>query len=263
MKDSLSFQFSRFGSLLRNELRLNHRNILIVAGGVLAVLLFISVLTGYNGGSGGAEFYYVWYGITLLGGGFLYTSVAFRELNRPTTGHVYLMTPASTLEKFLTKWLLTTFGYVLAHLVVFSLYVLIMNGLHSTWSTEQFSEFSLSSAQGPVPILIQVYLCVQSLYLVGAVWFNKFEFFKTPLALNIVSLAFTFVIVLMFRIVFWDLFDGWNFSPKMHGVLVEPGENAKNALEFFFKNIALNLVRIGGPLFLWTVAFFKLKEKEV
>ncbi len=264
MQDTLQFNFSRFLLLLKNDLRLNHRGIFYVALGTLAVLLFIGFVAAYDGSEAPDEdFFYSLYAFTLLIGGSLYTSVAFRELNKPPTAHLYLTTPASTLEKFTAKWLLTTFGFLIAHLLVFSLFVAIVNGIEvMTAETETtLSNFNVF-ADSPVTLLMKIYIAGQSIYLLGAIAFKKYEFFKTMIAWTVFQLALLFVTVILFRLVFHDFFDGMTFGPEqVHGV--RTGEDFGNFMQTNFSLIAHALFLFILPGIVWAAAFFKLKEKEI
>ena len=264
MKDTLQFRFPRFMKLLKNDLRLNHRGILYVTLGALAVLLLIGFAAAYDGQQApDPEFYYSFYGLTLILGGALYTSVAFRELNRPHTAHLYLTTPASTLEKFLAKWVLTTFGFLIAHLLIFYLYVLIVNGVEVlTAETETtITEFSIFE-NSPVPLLMKIYFAGQSIYLLGAIAFNKYEFFKTAIVWSGFQFVLLIVTAFLFRLVFHDFFDGMMFEPgEVHAS--RTGEDFGNFMDTNFSLIANILFLLVLPTIIWAAAFFKLKEKEI
>jgi hypothetical protein len=260
MKDSLNFRFDRFVKLLRNEIKFNHRGVLIIAAGLFFLLTLLSLAVSERVGHDG-EFMNIWYGITLLVGGFYYTSIAFRELNRQNTAHLYLMTPASTLEKFLAKWTLTTVGFTVAHLILYTVFSKLALGLDSYFGNTYFHAFE-PFGEKPV-LLMKLYLPLSSIFLLGSVAFKKYEFFKTQIFLNVLSIVFALIAGLLFRIVFNEYFEGMRFSPQMHDVVMVPDHRIKAFVEGPLLAASKYLFWLGLPLLLWTVGFFKLKEQEV
>ena len=260
MKDILNFRFDRYLKLLRNEMKFNHRGILIIAAGTFVFLTLLSFFVSERVGHDD-QFMNIWYGITLMFGGFYYTSIAFRELNRQNTAHLYLMTPASTLEKFLTKWTLSTVGFVLVHLVIYTIFSKIAMGFDSYFGHVYFNAFEPFS-ETPV-LLMKLYLILSSVFLLGSITFRKYEFFKTQLILNVFSIGLAFIVAFLFRIIFRKYFEGMQFSPQMNNIVVEPEHDVKAFIEGPLWTALQYLFWLGLPLLLWTVGFFKLKEQEV
>ena len=260
MKESLNFRFDRYLKLLRNEIKFNHRGVLIIAAGTFFLLTLLSLVVSHRVGEDG-QFMNIWYGVTLLFGGFYYTSIAFRELNRPNTAHLYLMTPASILEKFLSKWTLATVGYLVVHLVLYIIFSKLATGLDSYFGSAYLNPFEPFSK---VPVfLMKIYLTCSSLFLLGSVAFRKYEFFKVQLASNLFSIALAFIAAFLFRIIFNQYFDGMMFSQQMNNIVIEPDASVKAFVEGPLWTVLQYLFWLGLPLLLWTVGFFKLKEQEV
>lgn len=258
MKDSLAFRFDRYLKLLRNEIKFNHRGVFIVTGGLFVALTLLSFVVSERVGSDG-EFMNIWYALTLIFGGFIYTSIAFRELNQPHTTHLYLMTPASVLEKFLVKWTLTTVGFIVFHFLVFNLFALIAQGVDNY---DGYTYFKAFEPFGFAPrLFMAIYFALSSIRLLGAVTYKKYEYFKTDIVGVFVGFAMLFIFALLFRVIFNDFFNGWEFSPRINNVIVEPD----NGAEHFFENMwekGQYILWIGLPILFWTVGFFKLKETE-
>ncbi len=260
MKDSLNFRFDRFIKLLRNEIKFNHKGALVVSAGIFVLLTFIAVFTSERVGHDGS-FMNIWYGITLMFGGFYYTSIAFRELNRPHTAHLYLMTPASILEKFLSKWTFTVIGYTLAHLVIYTLFSILVLAIDGYSGEVYFNPFEPFSA---IPLLLmKLYMTLSSVFLLGSIAFRRYEFFKTQIFLNVLSIVLALIGVFLFRIVFNEYFTGMSFVPRMNNVIMEPEAKVKAFVEGPLWTALQYLFWLGLPLLLWTVGFFKLKEQEV
>lgn len=259
MKDSLNFRFDRYLKLLRNEMKFNHRGVLIIAAGFFFFLTLLSLFVRERVGQDG-EFMNIWYGLTLLVGGFYYTSIAFRELNRPHTAHLYLMTPASTLEKFLSKWTLTTVGFTVGHLITYTLFSIIVLAIDSYFGHTYFNAFE-PFGEHPL-LLMKLYMTLSSVFLLGSLAFKRYEFFKTQIFLNVLSILLAIIGVFLFRIVFNQYFDG--MQPQMNNIVIGgPEDDFRDFMEGSLWTVLKYLFWLGLPLLLWTVGFFKLKEQEV
>jgi hypothetical protein len=88
-----SFNLGRLGLLIRNELYLHRRAIIIAAVAIIGVQFFHG-LTAY---SYVKKYGFDPYNIFLFGGGYLLTAFAFKSLHSNTTAVLYLMLPASPL----------------------------------------------------------------------------------------------------------------------------------------------------------------------
>lgn len=109
------FNPQRLFLLLRRDFAHGYRAVLTAmaaVGGVLIVLSFLSML-----GRAGQDFYTPFYVGLLFLGGFLFSSSAFREMHQQGSGSFYLTLPGTTLEKLLSKLLVTSVGYAAAVLV--------------------------------------------------------------------------------------------------------------------------------------------------
>lgn len=124
-------------------------------------------------------------------GGLLLTSHIFHELHSPASAFQLMTLPATSFEKLLSAWFLSSAGYTLA--VITGLFGLsffietisaIRIGSYAGFSL--FNPFSLDSL-----IAIGTYLGYQSIFLFGAVYFIKNNFFKTILSLIIIFVLIT------------------------------------------------------------------------
>ena len=179
------FNPQRLFLLLRRDFAHGYRAVLTAmaaVGGVLIVLSFLSML-----GRAGQDFYTPFYVGLLFLGGFLFSSSAFKEMHQQGSGPFYLTLPGTTLEKLLSKLLVTSVGYAAAILVFMTgasaLSELLNRAVFAAGHTwfNPFSPANLKSAA--------VYLVLQSLFLLGSVWFRKVVFLKILLAENIVVIG--------------------------------------------------------------------------
>src|SRR5688572_27476939 len=107
------FDVSRFGLLLRLELFRSRTAIgmmlvitlgMLILFGLLLDIIVSNIRLVYD--------HHENYAASLLIGGFIMTSLAFTDLSSPLKRSNYLALPASTFEKFLSMWLLTSVGWV-------------------------------------------------------------------------------------------------------------------------------------------------------
>ena len=257
------FSFARFGHLLKREFSQNKRISLMIAA--VAILLIGGNALGwaYNREHGYHEFAYPFY---LLVGGFILTSLSFTEMN-PHDGRLFYLTlPASSLEKFISRWLITGIGFATVYTIGYYLITSIANGLGQSIFGFNIGTFNFFIEQNV--LFFQLYLAIQTIFLLGAVYFRRFAIFKTVLSTVLFSICLALVSLLIFRIVMYDLFDGlYQFRPEMsfNGkmVPVEPSHSFGN----FMENNAEDYARMLGlwivPAVLLVVGYFKLKETEL
>lgn len=252
------FQIQRFIALLKVELSKINRSTWMIIGAVFTVSLLTSLVWAADQDP---EFHQIFYPIILLGGGFLFTSVAFSELIEDKSRQFYLTLPASNLEKFLSKLLVSSIAYTTFVVVGYFLFSLLVDGLTNYYYNYQFIPFAPFS--GEYWLIFKLYLTLQSIFLLGAITFRKYAFFKTMLIGATLPFVFGIISFLLLRLVFFDYFG---FSPDMEGSINTNMQPSKG-FESFGQNILWPLVQflfwVGLPIFFWVVAYFRLTEKEV
>ena len=253
-----TFDFNRFSLLLKKELWLGNKKPLIVAGAVfgfliLLALLQIHVMDGYEGMN------WNMFPLVIFFGGFIFTSIIFTEFNEKTGTHHYLSLPASTFEKFLSKWLITAIIFPIIAALLFWIYskigdTIFLNHVEETnytpWKiTDWWSIFFL-----------KLYFVLQSIYLIGAIAFQKYTFFKTSLTVWLVCIISAVIFVVLFRIVFNEFFETL-FQPRTD-IMWTTSDQVSHFMENTFQPILINACWFLVAPIMWTVGFFKLKEKE-
>ena len=119
MNDALSGR--RLRLLIRADLHLGYRFLLVVSGALAATVLIASIV--WHEGFGPSRFpYSTCFGWVLLIWGLVASSRAFRPMHDKTRNEAYLLLPASALEKTLARLLAVTAGLV-AYLLVFTFLV--------------------------------------------------------------------------------------------------------------------------------------------
>lgn len=170
-------EIPRLWLLLKMEFFRNRKGLimtLVITFGLLFVGFLLDVYFGYrevyDSHPGG-------FGLGLLLGGFILSSLSFNDLSDTLRRYNYLTLPASNLEKFISLWLLTSVGWIVLFTISFLGYTLIANSIAKIlFSHVTFLPFE---PLGEVTIqIIKIYFVVQGIFLAGAVHFRGYVFPK-------------------------------------------------------------------------------------
>ncbi|MEO9806043.1 MAG: hypothetical protein ABJF04_22480 [Reichenbachiella sp.] len=188
------FDINRFLKLLRLELFRSLRGIFIAFEITFGMLFFVGLLLSiilddsmvfFEHGTG--------YAFTLIIGGFVLTSLSFNDLSDSLKSYSYLTLPASSFEKFLCMWLLTSIGWVVLYSFTYYIYTLAANPIglmiDGNMKFENFdplSEFAVST--------MKYYFVLQGIFLVGAAHFKGYVFPKTVFVLILLAIVAGFLI---------------------------------------------------------------------
>lgn len=192
------------------------------------------------------------YASTLLIGGFILSSLAFRDLGNPLKRYHYLTLPASTFEKFIGMWLLTSVGWIFLYTLTYTVYTVVVNPIgHLLFSHVTFQAFE---PWGEFPRqAMKFYLVLQGIFLVGAVYFRGYVLPKTLFTLILFGVAVGTLTYFIMADVF--LADHECTSEECSLLVEMEGHQAwKVAQGLFWWGLA--------PL-CWVIAFLGLKEQEV
>lgn len=255
MNKNSIFSIERVGYLLIRQLRLNSQVLLIAGAAVAGVLTFILSLRVIFGHSPLDAV--TFFGNILpyfFAGGYVFTSTIFSELRTPHRGYLYLTLPASTLEKLTVAWLISSVLYVAAALGIIFIINLLLMAMAAVFSSDHVPVFNLLA-----PSLLKtyaVYLVTQPVFVLGAIYFRRVNFFKTMLALFVVGLVIAIYTTLAARLIIFHDFRNFQF-----------GDNMPDTVADFFENTFAPVVSylfwcVMGPFFL-VVSYFRLKERQV
>ncbi len=262
MKLDNIFSFPRVWNLLKKDFKSNLNKTLIVSGAVAAVIILIAVINAYNGTL--SDFlYFTLFANLLFIGGFIVTSGAFKEMHRKETVQNFLLLPASNFEKFFSRLLLTTIGYVLFAVISITLVSCFAEWINTLIFKRHNSYFN--------PLEIRVwqfaahYIVLQSIFFLGAAYFRKYNLMKT---INVIFLFLILVSILgaiFTRIVYFNLFEGIfslkDSNPYIH-VQWDMLPTAMGNTTHYINIVRIIYWLIPAPLF-WTITFFRIKEAEV
>jgi len=272
------FSIRRFGRLLLRELAHGYRGLLIamaaVAGGVIAISAIGALAASAGGapvGTVSGDGYFGFFQSLLFLGGFIVTSLAFREVWQNGSGLAYLMLPGSLFEKFLVKLLMTSVGFAAGTLVFMSATAAASEALDRLLFGVGHGFFNPAT-----PVVLQAvvrYLVLQSFFLLGSIWFRKLAFVKTALSIVVFGIALAIVSTIALRIGLASHFalgpgrgmrlGGWAFDLNGRGLqdLFKPGARGYQGAMAF--KIAAEALFIALAPASWVAAYFRLGEAEV
>ena len=253
-----TFDINRFSLLLKKELWSENKKSLLIAGAVFGFLIVFALLQTYIfGGYEGMN--WSMFPMVIFGGGLVFTSTIFHEFNDKTGTHHYLSLPASTFEKFLSKWLITAILFPIVASLLFWVYSKIGDVIYFNYRGEtHYTPWKLSDWWSI--FFIKIYIVYQSTYLIGAIAFQKYTFFKTSVVHWIYTIVSLIIAAILFRIIFADQFDGlFSINEQLH---MQTSEEVIHFMENRFISISEFALWFLVPPIMWAVGFFKLKEKE-
>jgi hypothetical protein len=206
-----AFSFVRFQRVLQNDALRMLRPVLYCTLAFLGLTVLLHATLTEAGPTAVPSSSTVVFGIYLLGGGLLLTSLAFHDMHHPLEGHRYLMLPCSNLERFLSRYLLT--GPLLLLYVVLSFNAMdwLANQLTLVWINARDPAFS---PLGPSALLMmRVYLVAQVLVLTGAICFRSLAMPRTVLFLLVAFAGFLAVLYATQRAFYWDHYSWTRWRP--------------------------------------------------
>ena len=245
MSEQLSLR--RLGLLLRNDALAGYRSLAIVAATLAVLLVFGALIGAYNGG-GFRTYYDGCFIAALFACGLIGTSLSFRELHDKHRNSSYLLLPASALEKTLARLVIGSVGAIAFALVLVTAVAPLAEALNLAVFGVQNRVFR---PFGWLPwTMIGHYVVAQSVFFVGAAWFRKAHFIKTALTLHLVLAGFAGIAALLVWLLEMRLETGAYY------VDLDP-------LYPLFGAVWRPLYYVALPLFLWFVAWLRVKEAQV
>jgi hypothetical protein len=172
----MNMNIKRFMRLIKNDCSMQLRTTQMT---LLGVGLFLLVFEKYHSVS--------LYTILLYTLGCALTSYIFSDVHDKHNAYRYLMLPASNLEKFLSRWLLTSVFYVLG----FTAFIYVLSCFGELIFNGHFS-LGIGNISGDIWEANLGYLFFQPIILLGAIYFKDRVLLKTGL---VMSLFFTVLLV--------------------------------------------------------------------
>ncbi len=256
--------YKRMLLLLRRDVFSGYKNIAIVIAAIAAILITLDILnfTLFNSGSD-PEHHISTFAAILFIGGFIATSSIFKEIHRSESAQSYIMLPASPLEKVVSRILISNIGWILLSLIWYSVYSFISAGTTELLAGQHHPIFNPFKAS--VLLMYAHYIVLQSVFLVGAIWFRKGHLFKTLLSLFIAGVLLSIITMLAVRIIFAPYFTGFFAVDQTHMI----GPMFENLPFRFADNINLleNISKIIYWALLapvaWVITYTRFREVQL
>jgi hypothetical protein len=268
------FSIKRLGQLLLRELTIGYRSLLIAMAAVGGVVVILSVLTTMgvahaSGGMGGpgSDFYLGLFRNLLFLGGFIVTSLAFREVWQNGGGIFYLTLPGSVFEKFLSKLLVTSIGFALGSLLFMAGVTALSELIDHLLFGYGHGYFYMGSLIVAALKACLFYVITQSLFLLGSIWFKKVALIRTALWMGIFAIALAIIVGIATRIFLGSKMNwsGMGFRFNLNNgdfmQMFGPGTRTASGLSAF-KIVSQVLFYALAPV-CWLATYFKLAEAEV
>ena len=257
MNKSILFNPLRFYLMVRNTIWLKRWKILLISATVGTLVVLICGIAASQ--RTGMILHQLLYPLFLFGSGFIVTTRAFQELDDAKAAGTWLMIPASTFEKFSSRLFLTSIGYVAGSMLVYFMVAVISKGLNQM--IFEFSHPLFNPLDPWVRYNAALYLVLQSLFLVGAIYFRRFAYVKTILFLSLLSLVFLIGLFVMSK---WILGD--NIRALLSGEYLISWELLSMQWAGQIRDALLFWIKIGfwgvlAPL-CYVITYFRLREIE-
>jgi hypothetical protein len=205
--------------------------------------------------------------------GLLFASTFMNPMNSKTKRIAWLTCPSSTPEKYLTRWMIVTVGYIISFFIALWIVDAIRVGICSARYPKLTVEFldlsklvypggEFTSQQGYVfinrylfAVVLNVYFLIQSLFVLGSTFWEKATFIKTFTAAAVIALAYILVCRQAILLSYGGEFDGFgNVLASFEGVFKNDEIKA-----LIFATCVLSAFTLTN----WTLAFFRIRESEI
>ncbi len=254
-----SISFSRLGLLIKKQwfdnAKLYTLSVLALIGLLSVIFIFWAIA---NGDRYDEEDTYVIFLILLFGAGLIFASTTFGALGDKAKGTYWLSIPATHFEKLVCG----IFYSLIAFLVVYLLSFFIIQQI--TFAVIRLDPANvihpIGNLKEPAMIFSLIFLALQSLFILGSVYFERFAFIKTILA--------TLFIIFLFMLA--GIFFAKNLLPhnvNMRGLtsFAIYGDNELRIYRLapWIEDAVISFTKfIWAPVF-WVATYFRLKEKEI
>ncbi|OGT51915.1 MAG: hypothetical protein A3F17_01755 [Gammaproteobacteria bacterium RIFCSPHIGHO2_12_FULL_41_15] len=158
------FDLTRFYRVIKIEILAQKKSLLVYMLIVFMVALLFPV-HGYGMPDIGLL------GFLLYTLGLIFTSTLFADIHSQSSSTNYLLLPCSNLERFLSRWLLSSFGMVLLIVLTYFISSILVALLYNVLLGFNVHPIHLLSMQ-LMPVIVD-YMQLQSLFFLGAIIFKK------------------------------------------------------------------------------------------
>ncbi len=276
-----TFSMDRWAKLMTLHWSVNRKRYLLAIPAMLGLLLvwegFIVIENTFQPLDEG--FQSLTYYVGLYTVGCLYASTIFGEFDIKAQGIVWLAIPASSLEKMLCGLVYSAITFFVVYTLAFYLVdipmIRVVNGLikngHRTWAEGQpidpvpvfhvFNGMPNDYLRHLSSLYLLFYFALQSAFALGSVYFKRYAFIKTGVAVAIALICF---MTLQQRLIEQTLPQGWH-RQFFYDWIIDGGTLHVRAVRLspLLGAILGPMLLYGIPVIFWTATYFRIKEKEV
>lgn len=276
------FDIRRFGFVFRKDIMENWKRYMLLfltMFGIMAIILIWFSWEYYDSFERLGRSYtnlnhdLLTYASLMFGAfGLLFASTFMHPMNSKTKRIAYLTSPSSNLEKYLSRWIIITAGYILAFFVTLWITDTLRVGICSARFPDQevkFLDFAklvymedgwkksgYLFEKELFIIMVSMYFLLQSIFILGSTFWEKASFIKTFIAGIIITLIF--ILLCRWAILFsYGGFDGFGNVLSSFDPVRKERINQQQAVAF-----AASVLSV-FTLINWILAFFRLRESEI
>lgn len=258
------FDYQRALNLTNLKFNLNKKLILIALASYMGLVFIITYFMAGNLDDFNSHkmnsFHLIAMSVLVFAGAVWVAGRAYQDMNTNEKAISQLMLPASTLEKYIIPLVISSLGWIIGVVAVYTIYANLLNGLWSVlygihpgfYNPFVFHEMKLSEA-------FQAFFLVHSIFFLGGLSFKTYPVIKTILAGFVVNVSFTVVMMITATILFGGqagIISNNNEIEAYFQQFFTPEniERVKTGVKLFFSIVL--------PVIFYIAAFYKLKEKE-
>jgi hypothetical protein len=269
------FNFNRFSLLVAKHWADNKKRYLLSVIAFIGLLIawFVFTILVDSRFPMGTGIQMVTFFFSLFVVGSFYANQYFRDLGSRAKGINFLLVPASAFEKILCSLLFTVILFFIVFTTAFYLVDIIMVSIAKNFQTIDVPDKDkgivnvFESARLPLDgkstlNILLVFFSIQSVFLLGSVYFEKYSFIKTIICGFVV-----FFIVFFFVYFLYDMMPegGYvnHFLTSYHVNNKGKGDDYLVRIPVWIGQILYYMLMYGVAPFFWIVTYFRLKEKQV
>ena len=206
--------------------------------------------------------------LMFVGFGLLFSSTAMNPMNSKIKRITYLSYPASNIEKYLTRWIIITVGFIISFFIALCIAEILRVGICSAYYLEldiKFIDITMLVGSGPgyasdkEPFTIGVcfYFLSQSLFVLGSTFWEKGTFVKTFTAVSLINVFYFLVCYWAILIFYGNIEIFFNALSSFNSFNDENDINGDQAITIVASVISIIAV------INWTLAYFRFRESEI
>lgn len=251
------FSIRRFFYFIKKDILMNYRIMIIYLVSLFLILFVSSIVVAYKYPYNW-KFHYIAYPDLLLIFGFIITSMSFSDLKNPEKSNFFLTIPCSLFEKFVSRVIITSIGFVIFSLVFYYLFSIFTDSIINLIFSRNYSFFN--PFDNNIISNIKFYIIFHSIFLLGAIIFRNHAFIKTMLAIFILIVIITVSSLMLFYIIYWSYQEGFPPEITIAGVRWHPivaifSDHILPVLKYVYWYIM--------PVLLWIISYVKFTNIQV